>query len=61
VLITEGFEPTVQQQLKAKLQSDSEKRVAGHSLISRFAQCAVLREAMSNAILRSMAQNISVH
>ena len=61
VLITEGFEPTVQQQLKAKLPSDSEKRVAGHSLISRFAQCAVLREAMSNAILRSMAQNISVH
>jgi hypothetical protein len=54
VLITEGFEPALQQQLKAKLQSDSEKRVAQHGLVSRFAQSALFREAMGNAILKNV-------
>jgi len=54
VLITEGFEPLLQQQLKAKLQSDSEKHVAQHGLISRFAQSALLREAMRGAILKNI-------
>ena len=61
VLITEGFDPTVQQQLKAKLQSDSEKRVAGHGLVSRFAQCAVLREAIRNAVLKQLVSHQPRH
>jgi hypothetical protein len=54
VLITEGFEPLLQQQLKAKLQSDSEKRVANRDLVLPFAQCALLQQAVKNAILKSL-------
>lgn len=54
VLITEGFEPLLQQQLKAKLQSDSEKRVAQRDLLLPFARCALLQDATKSAILKSL-------
>lgn len=54
VLITEGFEPLLQQQLKAKLQSDSGKRVAQRDLILPFAHCALLQDAVKNVLLKNL-------
>ncbi|HEX7960892.1 MAG TPA: hypothetical protein VF493_13295 [Terriglobales bacterium] len=54
ILITEGFEPLLQQQLKARLQSDSDKRAARRDLILPFTRCALLQDAMKNAVLKSL-------
>lgn len=58
VLITEGFEPEIQRQLKAQLQSDSVQEKVESDLMRRLTQSAIVREALKNMVLRKLAAKV---
>ena len=58
VLITEGFEPEIQRQLKAQLQSDSAQEKVQSDLMRRLTQSSMVREALENMVARKLAAKV---